>query len=106
VLLGQALGTVVVAEAQVTGAVDDRDEVTLETEIIQGFHAHEPVGVLVEQLGEGGAADVPEEMIEGFGDRERILPGACQEVEVVEDGQFQVAQVVIGRTAAAQTQPE
>jgi len=45
-------------------------------------------------------------VIEGFGDRERILLGVGQEVEVMEDGALEVAQVVVGRTAAAQTQPE
>ena len=62
--------------------------------------------MLVKQLGEGGAADVSDEVIEGLGDRQGILLGARQEVEVVEDGAFQVAQVVIGGTAAAQTQAE
>ena len=76
----------VMTEAQIAGAVNGRDEVALETEIVQGFHADEPLGVLVEQLGEGGAADVADEMIEGLGDREGVLLGARQEVEVVEDG--------------------
>jgi hypothetical protein len=64
------------------------------------------LGVLVEQLGESGAADVSDKMIQGFGDREGLLLGARQVVQVVEDGAFEVAQVVIGRTAAAQAQPE
>jgi hypothetical protein len=62
--------------------------------------------VLVKQLSESRAADVTNKMIEGFGDREGILVGARQEVEVVKDGQFEVAQVVVGRAAAAQAQPE
>jgi len=78
----------------------------LETEIVQGFHADEPLGVLVEQLGESGAADVSDEMIQGLGDREGLLLSAGKMVEVVEDGAFEVAQVVVGRTAAAQTQSE
>jgi hypothetical protein len=94
------------AEAEVTGAIDRHDEITLEAEIVQGFHAQEPLGVLVEQLGESGAADVSDKMIQGFGDREGLLLGARQVVQVVEDGAFEVAQVVIGRTAAAQAQPE
>ncbi len=57
-------------------------------------------------MGEGSAADVPDEMIEGLGDRQRVLPRAGQMIEVVEDGAFQVAQVVISRTAAAQAQTE
>ena len=93
-------------EAEVTGAIDGGDEIALDTKVVQGFHAQEPQGVLVEQLGESGAADMTQEMIEGLGDREAFLVGARQEVEVVEDGAFEVAQVVVGRTAAAQAQPE
>ncbi len=93
-------------EAEVAGAIHGGNEVALEAEIVQGFHADEPVGVLMEQLGEGGAADVSNKVIQGFGDRQAILLGARQEVEVVEDGTFQVAQVVISGTAAAQTQAE
>lgn len=93
-------------EAEVTGAVHRGDEVALETEIVQGFHADEPLSVLMEQLGESGAADVADKMIEGFGDRQGILLGACQVVEVVEHGAFEVTQVVVGGTAAAQAQPE
>lgn len=104
VLLSQALGTMVMTEAEVTGAVHRGDEIALEAEIIQGFHADKPLGVPVEQLGESGAADVSDKMIQGLGDREGVLLGARQKVEVVEDGAFQVAQVVIGRAAAAQAQ--
>jgi len=78
----------------------------MEAEIVQGFHADKPQGVLVKQLGEGRAADVSDKMIEGFGYRQGVLLGAGQQIEIVEDGQFQVTQVVIGRTAAAQAQPE
>jgi hypothetical protein len=60
----------------------------------------------VKQAGESGAADMADKMIEGFGDREGILLGIGQEVEVVEDGAIQVAEVVVGRTAAAQAQSE
>jgi hypothetical protein len=45
-------------------------------------------------------------VIEGFGDWKGILLGARQAVEVMEDGAFEIAQVVIGGTAAAQAQPE
>ena len=93
-------------EAKVTGAINGGNEIALETEIVQGFHADEPLGVLVEQLGESGATDVSDEMIQGLGDWEGVLLGARQKVEVVEDGAFQVPQVIIGRTAAAQAQPE
>jgi hypothetical protein len=89
-------------EAEITGAINGGHEVALETEIVQGFHADEPLGVLTEQLSESGTADVPDEMIESFGDRQAILLGACQEVKVVEDGQFEIPQVIIGGTAAAQ----
>ena len=104
VLLSQALGTMVMTEAEVTGAVHRGDEIALEAEIIQGFHADKPLGVPAEQLGESGAADVSDKMIQGLGDRQGVLLGARQKVEVVEDGAFQVAQVVIGRAAAAQAQ--
>src|SRR5260370_31053214 len=106
VVLGQALGTMVMTEAEVTGAINRSDEIALETEIVQRFHADEPLGVPVKQLGESGAADMSDKMVEGFGDREGILLGARQEVEVVEDGTFQVAQVVVGRTTSAQAQPK
>ena len=62
--------------------------------------------MLVEQLSESGAADMTDKMIESFGDRQRILPSAGQQVEVVEDGQFEIPQVVIGGTTAAQAQAE
>jgi hypothetical protein len=94
------------AKAEVTGAIDRRDEVALEAEIVQSFHADEPQSVLVKQLGEGGAADVTDKMIQGLGDREGVLLGAGQQIEIVEDGQFEVPQVVIGGTAAAQAQAE
>ena len=48
------------------------------------------------QLGKGG--------FEGFGDRQGILVGAGQEVEIMEHGAFQIAQVIIGGAAAAQGQ--
>jgi hypothetical protein len=96
----------VMTEAEVAGAVNRGDEVALEAEIVQGFHADEPLGVQVKQAGESGAADMADKMIEGFGDREGILLGIGQEVEVVEDGAIQVAEVVVGRTAAAQAQSE
>jgi len=105
-LLSQALGTMVMTEAEVTGAVNGRDQIALETEIVQGFHADQPLRVLMEQLGESGAADVTDEMIQRLGDREGVLLGARQKVEVVEDGAFEVAQVVIGRTSTTQAQPE
>ena len=104
VLLSQALGTMMVTEAEITGAIHGGHEIALETEIVQGFHADEPLGVLVEQLGEGSAADMSNKVIEGLGDWQGILFGARQPIEIVEDGAFQVAQVVIGRTAAAQAQ--
>jgi hypothetical protein len=94
------------AETQVTGAIDRHDEIALKAEIVQGFHADEPPGVLVQQLGESRAADVADEVIEGLGDREALLLGAGQQIEIVQDGQFQVAQVVVRRTAAAQAQAE
>ena len=93
-------------KAEVTGAINGSDEVAPETEIVQGFHADEPLGVLVEQLGESGAADMSDKMIQGLGDRQGFLLGACQVVKVVEDGAFEVTQVVIGRTTAAQAQPK
>jgi len=96
----------VVTEAEVAGAIDGNDEIAQETEIIQGFHADQPQGVPVEQLGEGGVANVPNKVIQGFSDGEAILLRASQAVEVVEDGTFQVAQVVIGGTSATQAQPK
>jgi hypothetical protein len=106
VLLSKALGTMVMTEAEVAGAVNGDEEVPLEAEIVQGFHAQEPIGVLVKQLGESGAADVADKMIEGFCHRQGVLLGARQEIEVVEDGQFEIPQVTIGGTTAAQAQAE
>ena len=105
-LLGQALGAVVMTEAQIARAINRDNEVALETEILQSFHADQPLGVLVEQLGEGNAPDMSDKMIQGLGDRQGVLLGARQMVEVMENGAFQVAQVVVGRTAAAQAQAE
>jgi hypothetical protein len=96
----------VVTETEIAGAIHGGDEIALEAEIVQGFHADEPLGVPVEQLAKRDAADMPDKMIEGFGDWQAILLGACQQIEVVEDGAFQVAQVTICRTAAAQAQAE
>ncbi len=106
VLLGQALATMVMREAEVTGAINSNNEVTVETEIVQGFHADKPPSVLVTQLGEGGAADVSNKVIEGFGDGQRILLRARQVVEVVKNGAFEVTQVVISGTTAPQAQPK
>jgi len=106
VLLGQALRTMMMAKAEVTGAIHRHDEVAQEAEIVQGFHADEPQGVLVKQLGKTRAADMSDEVVEGLGNREGLLLGARQEVEVVEDSQFEVAQVIIGGAAAAQAQAE
>ena len=94
------------AKAEVTGAIDCRHEVALEAEIVQGFHADKPPGVLVPQLRESRAADVADEVVKGLGDGEALLLGARQEVEVVEDRQFEVAQVVVGGATAAQAQAE
>src|SRR5262249_49723773 len=104
--LGQALGAVVMSETQVACAINGDNEVALKAEIVQGFHADKTLGVLVQQLGEGGATHVPNKMVEGFGDRKGILCGARQEIEVVENRAFQVAQVAVGRTATAQAQAE
>jgi hypothetical protein len=104
VLLGQALGAMVVAETEIAGAIDGGNEITLKTEVVQGFHADESSSVLVAQQSEGGAANVSDEVIEGFGHRQAILLGARQVVEVVENGAFQVAQVIVGGTAASQAQ--
>jgi len=60
----------------------------------------------VEQLSKSGTADMADKMIEGLGDGKGFLLGTSQEVEVVQDGAFQVAQVTVRRTAAAQAQPE
>jgi len=106
VFLGQALRAVTRAKTQVTGPVHGGDEFTPAPEIVEGFPAQEPLGVLVKQLGEGRAADMANEVIQGLGDRERILRGARQAVEIMEDGAFEVAQVVIGGTSAAQAQPK
>jgi len=64
--LGQALGTMVMSETEITGAIHGGNEIALETEIVQGVHADKPLGVLVKQLGEGSAADVSHKVIEGL----------------------------------------
>ena len=62
--------------------------------------------MLAKELGESEAAHVTDKMIEGFGDGEGFLLSPGQVIEVVEDSAFQVAQIVVGRTTAAQTQSE
>ena len=106
VFLGQALRAVAVAETEIAGAVNGGHEIALEPEIVQGFHADEPLRVLPEQLSESRAADMADKVIEGFGNRESVLLGAGQKIEIVEDGAFQIAQVVISRAPASQTQSE
>jgi hypothetical protein len=105
VLLGQALRAVAMTETEVTGAVNGSDELALEAEIVQGFHADEPLEVVPEQQREGWAADMADRMIEGPGDRESFLVGAGQAVQIVEEGTFEVAQVVIGGAAATRSSP-
>ena len=102
--LGQALRAVAVAETEIAGAVNGGHQIALEPEIVQGFHADEPLRVLPEQQSESRAADMADKVVERFGNRQSILIGASQKIEIVEDGAFQVAQIIIGRAAAAQTQ--
>jgi len=106
VFLGQALRAMAMAETEITGAVNGGDKIALEPEIVQGFHADEPLRVLLEQLSEGRAADMADKVIEGFGNRQSVLLGAGQKIEIVEDGAFQIAQVIVSGAAAAQTQSE
>jgi hypothetical protein len=47
-LLGQALGAVLMTETQIARAINRNNEVALETEIVQGFHADQPLSVLAE----------------------------------------------------------
>ena len=104
VFLGQALRAMAMAETQIAGAVNGGDKIPLEPEIVQGFHADQPLGVLAEQLSKSRAADMTDKVVEGFGDRQGILVGPGEEVEIMENGAFQIAQVIIGGAAAAQTQ--
>lgn len=104
VFLGQALRAVAVAETEKAGAVNGGHQIALEPEIVQGFHADEPLNVLLEQLSESRAADMADKVVEGLGDRERVLVRVGQKIEIVEDSAFQVAQIIVGRAAAAQTQ--
>src|SRR5258708_36638121 len=106
VLLRQALGTMMMTEAEITGAINGGDAITLEAEIVESFHADEPLGVLAQQLGEGGAAEWSDKMIEGFGDGQGFLFGAGQPVEVVENGSVEVAPVGVIADAADQGQPD
>ena len=43
-----------------------------------------------------------DKMIESLGYRKGILLGASQMIEVMKDGAFEVAQIVVSRAAAAQ----
>ena len=104
VFLGQALRAVAVAETEIAGAVNGRHQIALEPEIVQGFHADEPLSVLPEQLSESRAADMADKVVQSFGDRQSLLVGVGQQIQIVENGAFQIAQIVIGRAAAAQTQ--
>ena len=104
VFLGQAPRAMAMAETQITGAVEAGHEFALKAEIIQGFHADEPLVELAEQLSESGAADMADKVVQSFGDRQSLLVGVGQKSQIVEDGALEVAQVAIGRAAAAQTQ--
>ena len=106
VFLGQALRAMVMAETEITGAVYGGHEIALEPEIVQGFHADKPLGVLPEQLSESRAADMADKVVERLGDGQSVLLGVRQKIEIMEDGAFQIAQVVIGRTPATQPQSE
>ena len=106
VLLRRALGTLGMTEAEGAGALHGGEAVARERQILQGLPAPEPLGVLGEQLGASEAADLPHKMSAGLGAREGLLLGARQGVEVVAEGPFEVAQVVVGATAAAPTQAE
>jgi len=102
--LRQALGAMTVAEAQITGAVNADDGVGLETEIIQGLHTQESLGVPTQEVRESPTAHMADEVVQGLGDGQGGLRGARQMIEIVEDGAFQIAQVIIGRASAAQPQ--
>jgi hypothetical protein len=47
----------VMSDAEIANGIHGGHEVALETEIVQGFHVDQPLGVLVEQLGKGGALE-------------------------------------------------
>jgi hypothetical protein len=106
VFLGQALRAMAMAETEIAGAVNGGHNIALEPEIVQGFHADEPLSVFPEQVSESRAADMADKVVEGLGDGQSVLVGAGQKIEIVEDGAFQIAQVVIGRTPATQPQSE
>jgi hypothetical protein len=67
VFLGQALRAVAMTETEIAGAVNGGDQVALETEIVQGFHAKEPLVELAQQLSESRAADMADKVVEGLG---------------------------------------
>ena len=76
VLLRQALGTMMMTEAEVTGAVDGDDGIALEAEVVERLHPQESLGVLVEQFGESVAANMADKgVVEGPGDWEGRLLG-------------------------------
>ena len=88
--------TVFVAKAQITGSIDAEDEIASKTKIIQRFHADEPLIVLMAQVLESAASNMADKMIESFGNRQGLLIGASQVVEIVKNGAFQITQIVIG----------
>lgn len=106
-LLGQAVFTVPLVKGQHPRAVHGHDQAAQEPEGVQGPHPNQPVGTLLAQVGQGlRPLTMFQEVIDRVGDRQGLLGGSRQAVNISQEAQLQVAQVKVDLPAAAQAQGE
>ena len=106
VFLGQAVGAVLAVEMQESGTVHGNHEPPEQSAGVQDAHADEPLHDPCAQSCQGGRTDMPEEVRERLIGGQRILFGAGQAVEVLQDRQFWVTQHEIQLPAAGQLETE
>jgi len=107
VLLGQAVCAVPLVKGEHPGAVDRHDQMAQEPKRVQGPHPNQAAGTALTQGGQRfGPLTMFQEMIHGVGDRQGLLVGRGQAVEIGQEAQLQVAQVKVNLPAAAQPQRE
>jgi len=87
-------------------AINGDDKLPLQAEAVEHLVAHELAHTLVAQIGQGGRANMAEEVIQRFMDRQGLLLGFGQLIDVVQDGQFGVPELVVERAPAPQFQGE
>ena len=107
VFLGQAVFAVPLVKSEHAGAVHRHDQAAQESERVQGPHPNQAAGTALPQGGQRfGSLTMFQEVIDGVGDRQGLLVGRGQAVEIGQEAQLQVAQVKINLPAAAQAQGE